>query len=105
MVLPASFICGVLAAIIAVGTSRKIVPAKVVTGVIAGAIFVCAGGLMAPSHKTETMIVLAIINSLYSLSQAKTRLLSPGERYDWVSLSRAFGGVFTALELWTRLQA
>lgn len=91
-VLPASFICGVLAAIIALEISRKIVPAKVVTGVIAGAIFVCAGGLMAPSHKTETMIVLAIINTLYSLSQARTLVLAPGERFDWLSVARALGG-------------
>jgi hypothetical protein len=92
LVLPASFICGVLAAIIALEISRKIVPAKVITGVIAGAIFVSAGGLMAPSHKTETMIVLAIINTLYSLSQARTLVLAPGQRFDWLSISRALGG-------------
>ena len=99
MVLPASFICGVSAAMIAVRISRKMVSAKVVTGIIAGAIFVCAGGIMAPSHKTETMIVLAIINTLYSLSQAKTRLLSPGQRFDWVSISRAFGGAVPFVDI------
>ena len=92
LVLPTSFVCGVLAAIIALEISRKIVPAKIVTGIIAGAIFVGAGALMAPSHKTETMIALAVINCLYSLSQAKTLMLAPGERFDWLSTSRAFGG-------------
>ena len=89
LVLPTSFVCGVLAAIIALEISRKIVPAKVVTGIIAGAIFVGAGALMAPSHKTETMIALAVINCLYSLSQARTLMLAPGERFDWLSTSRA----------------
>ncbi len=92
LVLPTSFVCGVMAAIIALNISRKVLPAKVITGVIAGAIFVGAGGLMAPSYKTETMIVLAIINTLYCLSQARTLLLAPGERFDWLSVSRAFGG-------------
>jgi hypothetical protein len=91
LVLPTSFVCGILAAIIALEISRKIVPAKVVTGIIAGAIFVGAGALMAPSHKTETMIALAVINCLYSLSQAKTLALAPGERFDWLSASRALG--------------
>lgn len=106
LVLPTSFICGVLAAIIALEVSRKVVPAKVITGIIAGAIFVGAGALMAPSHKTETMIVLAIINTLYSLSQAKTLVLAPGERFDWLSVSRALGGgMAVAWDLQTLLPA
>jgi len=92
LILPTSFFCGVLAAIVAASLSRNRLPAKVVTGIIAGAIFVAAGGLMAPSAKTETMIVLAIINCVYSLSQARTLLLAPGERFDWLSVSRALGG-------------
>ena len=44
------------------------------------------------------MIVLAIINSLYSLSQARTLLLAPGERFDWLSVSRALGGGVAVLE-------
>ena len=90
--MPTSFVCGVLAAIIAVGVSRRILLAKIITGIVAGAVFVGVGGLMAPSHKTGTMMVLAIINLFYSLSQARTLLLAPGERFDWVSVSRALGG-------------
>ena len=92
-VLPVAFISGVAAAIMAMVISRRMTALKVVTGFIAGAIFVCAGGLTAPAYKTETMIVLAIINVLYSLSQARTLLLAPGERVDWLSVSRAFGGI------------
>ena len=96
-VLPTAFASGVLAAIAAHLISRRWIALRVVTGIIAGAIFVAAGGLMAPAHKTETMIVLAFINGLYSLSQARTRLLAPGERVDWLSFSRVFGGIFAAL--------
>jgi hypothetical protein len=96
-VLPTAFICGVLAAILAWEISRRITALKVVMGFVAGAIFVAAGGLMAPTHKTETMIVLAIINGLYSLSQARTLLLSPGERVDWLSVFRAIGGIAAGL--------
>ncbi len=103
MILPTSFFFGALAAIAAVDISRKIVPAKIVTGIIAGAIFVGAGGLVAPSHKIATMIALVIINGFYSLSQAKTLLLAPGERVDWVSVSRVFGGAFAPLGLWPLL--
>ena len=92
-VLPTSFFCGVLAAIVAIAISRHMTFLKIITGLIAGAIFVLAGGLMAPSHKTEAMIVLAIINGLYALSQAKALTLAPGERVDWISISRAFGGI------------
>jgi hypothetical protein len=92
-VLPTAFICGVLAAIVALEISRRMTALRVVMGFVAGAIFVAAGGLMAPTHKTETMIVLAVINALYSLSQARTLLLAPGERVDWLSLSRMFGGL------------
>lgn len=98
LVLPISFVCGVLAALIAVRISRRVLLAKIITGIIAGAVFVSAGGLMAPSHKTETMIVLAIINGFYSLSQARTLLLAPGERFDWVSVSRVFGGAVAFLD-------
>lgn len=91
-VLPVAFVCGVLAAIVAVEISRKTKALRVFVGFVAGAIFVAAGGLMAPAYKTETMIVLAMINAFYSLSQAKTLLLAPGERVDWLSLSRVFGG-------------
>ncbi len=99
LVLPTSFVCGVLAAMAAVTISRKVFLAKIITGIIAGAIFVGAGGLMAPSHKTATMIVLAVINIIYSLSQAKTLLLAPGERFDWVSVSRALGSGVAFLDL------
>lgn len=92
-VLPTAFIAGVAAAIVAQKISRRTTALKIFTGLIAGAIFVAAGGLMAPSHRTETMITLAIINAVYSLSQARTLLLAPGERIDWLSLSRVFGGV------------
>jgi hypothetical protein len=34
-----------------------------------------------------------MINSAYSLFQAKSLLLAPGERLDWLSLSRALGGI------------
>jgi hypothetical protein len=95
-VLPASFVCSVLATIIAIDVSRRITFLKVITGSIAGAVFVLVGGLVAPSHKTEAMIVLAIINSFYSLSQAKALSLAPGERIDWLSISRAFGGIIAA---------
>ena len=91
-VLPTAFICGVLAAILALEISRRMTGLKLVTGFLAGAIFVAAGGMMAPAYKTETMIVLALINALYSISQARTLLLAPGERVDWLSLSRVFGG-------------
>jgi hypothetical protein len=96
-VLPTAFICGVLAAIAAWEISRRITALRVLMGFLAGAIFVAAGGLMAPAHKTEAMIVLAIINGLYSLSQARTLLLAPGERVDWLSISRAIGGIAAGL--------
>jgi hypothetical protein len=93
VVLPASFICGVLAALIALAISGSMVPARIIMGLIAGGIFVWVGGLIAPTHKRETIIVLAMINSVYSLWQAKTLLLAPGKRVDWLSLSRALGGI------------
>jgi hypothetical protein len=92
-VLPTAFIAGILAAIVALEISRRMTTLKIIGGFIAGAIFVAAGGLMAPSHQMETMIVLAIINAVYSLSQARTLLLAPGERVDWLSFSRVFGGL------------
>ena len=96
-VLPTAFICGVLAAIAAWEISRRITAMKMLMGFAAGAIFVAAGGLMAPTHKAEAMIVLAVINGLYSLSQARTLLLAPGERVDWLSVSRAIGGIAAGL--------
>ena len=96
-VLPAAFVCGVLAAIGAWEVSRRITAMRVPMGFVAGAIFVAAGGLMAPMYKTETMIVLAIINGFYSLSQARTLALAPGERVDWLSISRAIGGIAAGL--------
>lgn len=82
-VLPTAFVADVAAAIVAHEISRRTTVLKIVTGFIAGAIFVAAGALMAPSHRTETIIALAVINAVYSLSQARTLLLAPGERIDW----------------------
>ena len=92
-VLPTAFVCGVLAAIIAWEISRRISAMRFPMGFVAGAIFVAAGGLIAPTHKGEAMVVLAIINAIYSLSQARTLLLAPGERVDWLSVWRAIGGI------------
>lgn len=92
-VLPVSFVCGVFAAIIALLISRGVVFVKVITGLIAGAVFVSAGGFVAPNHKLECMIGLAIINGIYSLSQARSLTLAPGERVDWLSIARALGGL------------
>jgi hypothetical protein len=95
-VLPTSFVCGVLATIIAIEVSRGKTSLRVITGLIAGAIFVVSGGFIAPTYKTETMIVLAAINGLYALSQARALTLAPGERVDWMSISRVFGGILAA---------
>jgi hypothetical protein len=97
-VLPTAFIIGILAAIAAVEISRRLKAVKIVAGLAAGAIFVLAGGLMAPSHRKETMIVLAITNAVYAFSQARTLALAPGERVDWVSLSRMLGGLVVFLQ-------
>jgi hypothetical protein len=98
-VLPVSFICGVLAAIIAMVISRGITTVKVITGLVAGAIFVSAGVLVAPDYKLATTILLALINGLYSLSQARALSLAPGERIDWLSIARAVGGIIPACAL------
>jgi hypothetical protein len=97
-VLPTAFIIGILAAIVAVEISRRFRALKIIAGLAAGAIFVIAGGLMAPSHRTETMIVLAITNAVYAFSQARSLALAPGERVDWVSLSRIVGGLIVFLQ-------
>lgn len=59
--------------------------------------FCCCRWTDGANVQTETMIVLAVINALYSLSQARTLLLAPGERVDWLSVSRAIGGIAAGL--------
>ena len=95
-VLPVSFVCGVVAAVLALFISRGITGVKVITGLIAGAVFVAAGGFVAPDHKMECILALAVINGIYSLAQARSLTLAPGERVDWLSISRAVGGLLPA---------
>jgi hypothetical protein len=97
-VLPVSFACGVFAALIALILSRGITVIKVITGLVAGAVFVGVGGFVAPDYKLACMIALAMINGVYSLSQAQSLTLAPGERIDWLSLSRALGGLLPACQ-------
>ena len=95
-VLPAAFLSGVLAAVFALIISRGVTCVKVITGLIAGAVFVAVGGFVAPTHKMECMLALAVINGIYSLAQARSLTLAPGERIDWLSISRAIGGLLPA---------
>jgi hypothetical protein len=98
-VLPFAFVCGVIAAIVALAVSHGITCVKVITGLVAGAVFVAAGAIMAPSHKLECVLVLAVINSIYSLSQARSLTLAPGQKIDWLSISRALGGFLPVCNL------
>jgi len=103
LVVPVSFLCGIIATMIARVISRyckRLVFVKMITGFFAGVLCISVAGWLAPSHQRTTMLVLAITYGLYWMAEARkvavVSALVSGQRVDWLFVSCTLGGIVAA---------
>jgi hypothetical protein len=98
-VFPAYLACAIFGTMLARLISCQIRAELVLTGFMAGFIAVGISGLVAPSHKTFTVIVLAVFNGLWALAYGR-RLASVWDlRVDYLFAGCALGGIACAFAL------